>query len=117
MAVEAAVKDETLTLDEHAPGEGLRAWLGTLHGDAIAVAAAFDTRIDASSMLTGRASKGIEKRLRRAGYKMVAEPESFLVDKRSRLVPGEVSRARAWGETLAARLTTRTALSPSGRGS
>jgi hypothetical protein len=112
-AVEAAMNDLELTLDEHAPGEGLRQWLAALEGDAIAEAAAFDTRIDASPLLTGRASRGIAKRLRRAGYRMVAEPESFLVDSHSRLLPGEVSRAREWGKSL----TTRTALSPSGRGS
>ena len=109
-AVDAAMHDLELTLDEHAPGEGLRQWLDTLEGDAIAEAAAFDTRIDASPMLTGRASKGIAKRLRRAGYKLVAEPESFLVDSHSRLLPGEVTRARAWGASL----TTRSSLSPSG---
>jgi hypothetical protein len=114
-AVDAAMKDLELTLDEHAPGEGLRRWLAALDGDAIAQAAAFDTRIDASPVLTGRASRGIAKRLRRRGYTLVAEPESFLVDSHSRLLPGEVTRARTWGESLA--VSPRTALSPSGRGS
>ncbi|HEX5096688.1 MAG TPA: flavodoxin family protein [Acidimicrobiia bacterium] len=99
-AVDAAANDSELTLDEHAPGEGLRQWLAALEGDAIAEAAAFDTRIDASPMLTGRASRGIAKRLHRAGYRMIADPESFLVDSHSRLLPGEVNRARAWGESL-----------------
>ena len=65
-------------------------------------AAAFDTRIDAPAALTGRASKGIAKRLRRCGFSLVVEPESFLVDKHNRLVDGEEERARAWGAALAA---------------
>jgi hypothetical protein len=32
---------------------------------------------------------------------MIAPPESFLVDKKSHLLSGEVDRARAWGERLA----------------
>ena len=63
--------------------------------------AAFDTRIDAPAALTGRASKGIAKRLRRCGFDLVAEPESFLVDKHNHLLEGEAERARAWGAALA----------------
>ena len=46
--------------------------------------------------LTGRASKGIAKRLARAGATMLAEPESFLVTKDNHLDTGEEQRARAW---------------------
>ena len=74
-------------------------------------AAAFDTRIDASPLLTGRASRGIEKRLTRLGYDLVADPESFLVDKTSHLLPGEAERAVEWAAELAASL----AANPCGR--
>ena len=109
-AVEALAKDDTLELDEHAPGPGLRNWLDELQSRA--VAAAFDTRIDASPILTGRASKGIDKRLKAAGCKSAVSPESFLVDKHNRLVRGETDRARAWARRLAVR--ARTARAPSG---
>ncbi len=63
--------------------------------------AAFDTRIDASPILTGRASRGIAHRLTRVGYDLVADPESFLVDKQSHLLPGEAERATQWATQLA----------------
>jgi hypothetical protein len=64
-------------------------------------AAAFDTRIDGPALLTGRASKGIGRRLAHLGYDLVADPESFLVDKQNHLQPGEAERAVAWGAALA----------------
>jgi menaquinone-dependent protoporphyrinogen IX oxidase len=101
-AVEAAEKpDSVLEVDPDAEGAGLRDWfdgLAPLTGDA----AAFDTRIDASAVLTGRASKGIAKRLRKHGATLVAEPESFLVTKESHLLDDESAHARAWGARLAA---------------
>ena len=64
-------------------------------------AAAFDTRIDAPALVTGRASRGIEKRLVKLGYDLVADPESFLVDKQNNLLPGEADRAVRWATELA----------------
>jgi Flavodoxin len=93
--------DSELTLDPDAEGPGLRDWftaLPTLH----AKAAAFDTRIGLPAMLTGRASKGIARRLRQLGLNLVAEPESFLVTKHNQLEPDETNRARQWGRQLAA---------------
>ena len=57
-----------------------------------------------SALLTGRASHGIEKRLIKLGYDLVADPESFLVDKTSHLLPGEAERAVEWAAELAASL-------------
>ncbi len=96
----AAKGEPAHDIDEHALGETLRDWFGTvgLRGSA---AAAFDTRIDASPTLTGRASKGIARRLRHHGWTLVAEPESFVVTKDNDLVDGEEDRARAWGRSLA----------------
>jgi hypothetical protein len=65
-------------------------------------AAAFDTRVHAPALVTGQASKGIAKGLRDHGYKLVADPESFIVDTHQRLHAGELERARGWGERLAA---------------
>ena len=65
-------------------------------------AAAFDTRLDAAPLLTGRASKSIAKMLRAAGFELAAAPESFLVDKDTHLIAGEEQRAQAWGAGLLA---------------
>ena len=89
-----------LVVEPGAEGPGIREWVRTVDGRAMG-AAAFDTRIDASPLLTGRASKGIAKALRDRGFSLVAEPESFLVTKDNHLGPGEEARARAWGGRLA----------------
>jgi hypothetical protein len=99
----AAEPDSDLELDDDAEGPGLRDWFGTV-GRLEARAAAFDTRIDGPALLTGRASKGIAKRLRQAGCTLVAEPESFLVTKDNHLVEDEEANARRFGTELAAAL-------------
>jgi hypothetical protein len=94
--------DGEIALDPDAEGPGLREWftsLPRLPGQG----AAYDTRADLSPMLTGRASKGIRRRLRQQGVNLVAEPESFLVTKQNQLVPGEAARAREWGSRMAGR--------------
>ncbi len=102
-AVEAARKPGSdLHLDPEAEGTGLRAWLSSL-GDLGGAAAAFDTRIQAPAVLTGRASREITRVLRKHGCRLVAEPESFFVTKANRLQPGEEDRARQWGGQLVAR--------------
>jgi len=93
-----------MTLDPAATGPGIREWLEDLavgHGKR---AAAFDTRIKAPAVLTGRASGAIAKGLRGRGFTLVADPESFLVDTHTRLVAGELERAATWGAGLAAEL-------------
>lgn len=100
-AVEAAQKpDSELTLDPDAEGPGLRDWFEDM-GKRTANAAAFDTRLHLAAALTGRASKGISKRLRHHGYREIVPPESFFVTKETHLEPDEETRAVAWGETLA----------------
>jgi menaquinone-dependent protoporphyrinogen IX oxidase len=101
-ARKAAAKPESgLALDPDAGGPALRDWLGGLAGGH-RLAAAFDTRFAGVPMLTGRASRGISKLLTRHGYRLITPPESFLVTKLNTLIDGESSRARHWGETLAA---------------
>ena len=80
---------------------GVRERIPALGKQIMRRAAAFDTRINKPRILTGAASKGIARMLRRLGYKVVTRPESFLVDgTKGPLVAGELERARAWGETL-----------------
>lgn len=92
--------DSGLTLEPDAESEGVREWLDSLPSGG-GRAAAFDTRIDLAAVLTGRAGKGIAKKLRKHGFELVADPESFLVDKQSALEPGEEERAEQWGRSLA----------------
>jgi hypothetical protein len=78
----------------------VREWLASLEPVQLA-AAVFDTRINVPRLLSGRASKKIERALSHLGFDIVAPPESFLVNRASHLLPGEVDRARAWGARLA----------------
>jgi hypothetical protein len=100
-AVDAAQKPGSdLELEPDAEGPGLRDWFD----DDIILspkAAAFDTRMKGPAALTGRASKGIAKRLRDHGCTLVVEPESFLVTKDNHLLDDETAHARAWGAQLA----------------
>ncbi|HUX04456.1 MAG TPA: hypothetical protein VMV53_06060 [Acidimicrobiales bacterium] len=90
-----------LVLEENADSlPGVREWLDSL-ASMHALGAAFDTRLSAPAALTGRASKVIATSLGRHGLELVVPAESFLVDRRNRLVDGEVNRARAWASTLA----------------
>ena len=99
-AIAAAAKPESpLEVDPDASGPGVREWLDSL--DRIDIdAAAFDTRVDMSAVLTGRASKGIAHRLRHHGARLVVEPESFVVNRGDRLEPHEEDRARNWAANL-----------------
>ena len=91
-----------LAMEPDAASEGVREWMQALSGIP-GRAAAFDTRVDGAPLLTGRASRGIYRHLHRAGFTMVAPPESFLVTRKETVLePGEETRAQAWGEHLAA---------------
>jgi hypothetical protein len=108
-AQQAARPERTLTLETRATGVGLREWLPTLPDgcqpeDRCAVAA-FDTRVQMPSMLTGRASRKIAHLLRQHGGVLAARPESFLVTRANDLVPGELERAQAWGAELGASIS------------
>ena len=97
---DAAKPEKDLHLDPDAEGPGLREWFETADGLPVK-AAAFDTRMPGSPALTGRASKGITKRLHHHGCEMVAEPMSFLITKDNHLADDEREHARAWGAELA----------------
>src|SRR5690606_4074982 len=91
-----------LRLEPDHAAAGIREWLESVPDGAGRDAAAFDTRVDISPILSGRASKSIAKALHHHGFRLIAEPESFLVDRQTQLLPGELDRARAWGRALAA---------------
>jgi Flavodoxin len=104
-AVEAAGKPESgLEAEPGAGGPGLREWLGSL-GRYQARAAAFDTRLQGSALLTGRSSERVARQLRAHGFDMAAPPESFLVTRQNRLVADESERAREWAGKLAESIT------------
>lgn len=75
-------------------------------------AASFDTRYRILALLSGSAAKGAAGRLRKAGCRLVAPPESFFIErdrppkgeKRRHelegLEPGELERAREWGRAV-----------------
>ena len=88
-------------IDPQAYGEPLRAWLDALGpAPGEAQAAAFDTRFDGPRLLTGSAGHGISTHLRHAGWPLLADHGSFLVDKHNDLLEGELERAEAWGWDL-----------------
>lgn len=82
---------------------GIREWIDRLHpGPHSEGLATFDTRVAKVRHLPGSAAKAAAKHLRRLGYRTVEKPESFLVrDTTGPLLPGELERARSWGESLA----------------
>jgi flavodoxin len=90
------------TTDPHAPG--IREWIDHLAGGPHAErVATFDTRVGKVRHLPGSAAKSAAKGLRKHGYDALSRPESFYVeDTEGPLVEGELDRARAWGEQLAA---------------
>jgi hypothetical protein len=91
-------------LDPNAQGPAVRDWFASL-GQVKAKAAAFDTRLRGPGALTGRASRGIARELRRQGFDVVAKPASFFVDKDNHLRPGQENRAVAWAQHLASKVT------------
>jgi flavodoxin len=71
------------------------------------VAAAFDTRVQASRWLSGSAAVGITRKLRQAGACLIVPVESFFAAGKApdvHLLPGELERATRWGASLAAHL-------------
>ena len=102
MAVKAA-EDEGLEVEPGAAeGLGLRSWLRDQAGDGT-LAAAFDTRADASPTLTGMAARGIAKRLRDGARRSASPRKPSWRNPRVHWPPASSDRARRWGEALAAK--------------
>ena len=83
-------------------GVGARGWIDRLPlGDGPQVAV-FDTRAHKPAWLAGSAARGMADRLRKHGYRLVDEPESFFVHGTpGPLEDGELERAEEWGKALA----------------
>jgi hypothetical protein len=80
---------------------GVREWLAAVTVPAGLPVAAFGTKLD--SPLSGSAARAIAQRLRRRGGRLVAPAKDFYVrGTEPVLLAGELDRARAWGEALAA---------------
>lgn len=98
----------------HGASPAMRAFLGGLPRRSLAGvrSAAFDTRYNMSTALSGSAARRIAQALRRAGSTATVAPESFFVtrddpkapEKRPpedvELQPGELERAAAWADDL-----------------
>jgi hypothetical protein len=102
----AGKPDSELRLDPAASieGPGIRDWLAHVDNTG-ALIAAFDTRLDAPPIFTGRAAPKVARQLQRRGFVSIADPESFLVTKGTELCPGETARAQDWGSRLSALAT------------
>jgi hypothetical protein len=101
----AGANDKKNTFDEPTVTTGLREWLADMPAGASRPAAAFDTRFDKSTVVTGSAAKGIARRLAGRDFRLLLDPESFFVTNENRLVDGELEHAAAWARTVAQRAT------------
>jgi hypothetical protein len=93
---------------ERRPAErGLREWLDGLRLSRTGQpAAVWDTRMASPRILDtlDHSSRTIAKQLRRAGARLVTDPEHFYsADGKGALTEGEQERARAWGAHLGGR--------------
>jgi flavodoxin len=110
MAVEAAGEDGSPEVDAGATAEpGLRSWLRDLPNVVGGRAATFDTRLDKSAWITGRASHGIARRLRGRGYEVIGSDSFLVAESEGPLAEGELERAREWGAQLASMAAERPA--------
>lgn len=103
-------REDAVAQGATAPAEasGIREWIDHLksgpHSERVAT---FDTRVAKVRHMPGSAAKAAAKGLRRHGYGVFLKPESFWVeDVAGPLLDGELERARAWGEGLAAAVST-----------
>jgi hypothetical protein len=81
---------------------GLREWLGGLpKGQHSELVATFDTRAERVRHLPGSAAKKAAKLAHALGYTPVAHESFYVADVAGPLLPGELDRAREWGQSLA----------------
>jgi flavodoxin len=102
---QTAADDKKNTFAEPTVAPGLREWMDGLPSGTGRLAAAFDTRINKPLILTGSAAKGIARRFKKQGYRLIVPPESFLVVTTNRLLEREIDHAARWGAELAERAT------------
>ena len=93
-------------------GVGVREWLSALPASSGVPAAAFDTRVNVRGF-PGSAGRAAARRLRRAGYRLIAAPASFYVEGTpGPLADGELDRARRFGDALGRTLRSHAHASP-----
>jgi hypothetical protein len=89
--------------EEGESGIGARGWIDGLPLAGATPVAVFDTRARKPAWLVGSAAHGMAVRLRKRGYRLAVEPESFFVrGTPGPLEEGELERAGEWGRKLAA---------------
>lgn len=98
-AIDAA-REKAMALDASAQRAGVREWFIDVGAHPHAIALAFDTRLAMPASITGRAGRGIARRLRRCSFADVRDAGSFFVDKNNVLLAGETERAAAWGRAF-----------------
>jgi prophage tail gpP-like protein len=106
------ISDEALVVYESMFGNtelmGLREWMAAPPpGEHAAKIATFDTKIESMRHMPGWEAKGAAKAARKLWYKAATAAGSLYVrDVDGPLVVGEVDRARAWAQQLAASVST-----------
>jgi hypothetical protein len=94
---------EKLGVKDVHTGPGVREWLEHLSTTAAHVdAAVFDTAVKVGWFVIGSAARGEASLLASKGYSVTGRPQHFFVkDMDGPLMPGELERARAWGQGMA----------------
>lgn len=97
-----------------APGHaefGMREWLGAaVPGRRGQLVATFDTRLAVMARISVAAASAAARLAVRRGFRMVAEPEGFLVEGNTGpITEGEIPRAESWGRSLAVAIGAHTA--------
>jgi hypothetical protein len=83
-------------------GIGVRGWIDGLPVGGRPRVAVFDTRAHKPALLVGSAAHGMARRVRRHGYRLAGDPESFFVEgTEGPLEESELARAWSWGRSLA----------------
>lgn len=81
---------------------GIREWIAATAPDAQVRVITFDTRVK-KAFIPGSAAKSAARALEERGFEHAERGETFWVqDTPGPLLEGEVDRARAWGQSLAA---------------
>ncbi|MGA7669788.1 MAG: flavodoxin domain-containing protein [Nitrolancea sp.] len=91
----------------HRPRPELRSWVAEIPAEFFerAMLATFDTRLNWPAFLAGSAAKSLAHAARRHHARLAVPPESFIVTKsEGPLADGELERATAWGQALAAKV-------------
>lgn len=83
----------------------MKEFIERLAAEGVAIPlAVFDTRVKGPMILWGSAAKAIAAKLAPAGFKLIGEPENFIVSfaRPPKLETGEEEHARTWAAGIAA---------------